>query len=65
MGAQKLYAVALETGRRHHNLRPDRINCVWDWLFEINRFPEWRSSEGGADNAFLFAKGIWEWGRYI
>jgi len=29
-----------------------------DWLFEINGFPEWRSSEGGADNAFLFATGI-------
>jgi len=64
MGARN-YAVALATGCKHHNLRLGRINCVWDWLFEINGFPEWRSSEGGADKAVLFATGIWEWGRYI
>ena len=47
----------LDPGRRHQDVRTDRLDSVGNWLLETNEFREWRSNEGGADKAFLFCHG--------
>jgi len=47
----------LDPGRRHQDVRTDRLDGVGNWLLETSEFREWRSSEGGADKAVLFCYG--------
>ena len=47
----------LEPNNRHQDVRTDRFDGVGDWLLEESQFREWRSNEGGADNAILFCSG--------
>jgi len=47
----------LDPGRRHQDVRTDRLDGVGNWLLETNEFREWRSSEGEADKAVLFCYG--------
>jgi len=42
---------------RHHSVRTNRFEGVGDWLLETSEFQEWRSGEGGADQAVLFCSG--------
>ena len=44
----------LEPYNRHQSVCTDRFDGVGDWLLEVNQFREWKSSEGGAENAILF-----------
>ena len=34
---------------RHQDVSTDRLDGVGNWLLETNKFPGWRSEEGGAD----------------
>jgi len=47
----------LDPGRRHHDVRTDRLDGVGNWLLETNEFREWKSGEGGADKGVLFCYG--------
>ena len=47
----------LDPGRRHQDVRTDRLDGVGNWLLDTNEFREWRSSEGGVDRAVLFCYG--------
>ena len=47
----------LDPGRRHHDVRTDRLDGVGNWILETKEFREWRSAEGGADKAVLFCCG--------
>jgi len=47
----------LDPRRRHHDVRTDRLDGVGNWLLETSQFREWKSSEGGADEAVLFCYG--------
>ena len=47
----------LELNNRHQSVRTDRFGGVGDWLLETNEYREWRSGEGGAENAVLFCSG--------
>ena len=47
----------LEPNTRHQGVRTDRFEGVGDWFLETREFREWRSSEGGADEAVLFCSG--------
>ena len=47
----------LEPNNRHQVVRADRFGAVGDWLLEIKEFREWRSNEGGVDEAVLFCSG--------
>ena len=47
----------LDPSGRHQDVRTDRVDGVGNWLLETDEFREWRSSEGGADNAILFCHG--------
>ena len=35
----------------------DRLGGVGNWLLETNEFREWKSDEGGVDQAILFCYG--------
>jgi len=47
----------LDPGRRHQNVRTDRLDGVGNWLLEINEFREWKSGDDGVDRAVLFCYG--------
>ena len=47
----------LDPRRRHHDVRTDRQDGVGDWLLETSQLRQWRSKEGGADNAVLACYG--------
>jgi len=47
----------LEPHNRHQSVCTERSDGVGDWLLETKEFQEWRSGEGGADNAVLFCSG--------
>jgi len=47
----------LEPNNRHQGVRADRFDGVGDWILETKEFREWRSREGGADEAVLFCSG--------
>jgi len=47
----------LDPGRRHHDVRTERLDGVGNWLLETNEFREWKSGEGGADKGVLFCYG--------
>ena len=47
----------LDPRGRHQDVRTDRLDGVGNWLLETNEFREWRSKEGGAENAVLFCYG--------
>jgi len=47
----------LDPGRRHHDIRTDRLDGVGNWLLGTNEFREWKSGEGGDGKAVLFCYG--------
>src|SRR5437588_12212272 len=47
----------LDARGRHHDVRTGRLDGVGSWHLETNEFREWRSSQGGADEAILFCYG--------
>jgi len=47
----------LDPGRRHQDVRTDRLDGVGNWLLETSEFREWRGGEGGVDKAVLFCYG--------
>ena len=47
----------LEPRNRHQGVRTDQFDGVGDWFLETGEFREWRSSQGGADNAALLCSG--------
>jgi len=47
----------LDPGRRHHDVRTNRLDGVGNWLLETSEFREWKSGEGGVDKAVLFCHG--------
>ena len=47
----------LEPHNRHQSVRTERFGGVGGWLFGVKEFREWRSGEGGAENAVLFCSG--------
>jgi len=47
----------LDSRRRHHDVRIDRLDGVGNWLLETDQLREWRSDEAGADEAVLFCCG--------
>ena len=47
----------LEPHNRHQSVRTDRFGGMGGWLLEVQEFREWRSGEGGAENAVLFCSG--------
>ena len=47
----------LEPSNRHQGVRTERFDGVGDWFLGASEFREWRSSEGGPDNAVLLCTG--------
>jgi len=47
----------LDTRGRHQDVRIHRLDGVGSWLLETTEFREWRSNEGGADEAVFFCRG--------
>ena len=47
----------LEPHNRHQSVRTERFGGTGGWLLEVKEFREWRSGEGGAENAVLFCSG--------
>ena len=47
----------LEPNHRHQSVRTERFGGVGSWLLEVKEFREWRSGQGGAENAVLFCSG--------
>ena len=47
----------LDSGRRHQDVRTERLDGVGSWLLETTEFREWKCIEGGADKTVLFCYG--------
>ena len=46
-----------QQGKRHQDVRRDRIDGIGDWVLETDEFLKWRNCEDGSVNPILFCCG--------